>query len=281
MKKSILLSVCILIAVVLNAQKLTVKSGKILKDNIPVGKVEGEVGMIKSANLKFYGTDNNLIMSLEEKSFSLNNPLYSDYYYYIIKFEDSGKEMMYKISAHCPGEKCIVKKLADEAEFDFNGKAIPNQDEIIGKYDYTNAFITDTTEKRNQEALISQWLTENEILRDKSKDIVLMPQKTETFAYTTKTWYQVAQDNVVIGTALKEYTSSPSVSTIYWISEKFYSPKGTNGDINETFAAKATTSLNSLSVFTFAYKKWHTVNVKDVNYAEKELIKYLINNKYL
>src|SRR5688500_15510224 len=150
---------CLIITSSAIGQKI--KKGIIYYDDNPSGKVDGEISVFKEADLTFSSMDDALLMTVQEKSYSLRNPLYKSYLWLSVKFEDTGKEMKIHFPNRCSTEKCILAKLEKDAGIQFRGSPIINQDEIIAKHDYTGFIQKDTVAKREEERALSAKLRSN------------------------------------------------------------------------------------------------------------------------
>lgn len=291
MKKIFLATIVMVIALSTNAQKFKVKKDIIYKDKIEIGRTEGSLWKANNDGVKIFGLNNELIMTIKLNEYNFNNPLYKGYKWYEIKFGDTGKEVMINhLNSTTTSIPSIMKNFTKKFEFEFNGKPIENQDDIISNYDFKTKLEADIKEKELIDSKYAKILADNEIIRNK-----LMPIKYKTIKDEELVLEQlILQDTIskneyiIIGSLKREYIrdlgSTVTKEIEYWFKERFSVPQGEE-KINEYYAAGSIIEnsmvVHQCKVYTFVDQKTHTVKIDDPLKAEKEILEFLINNGYL
>ena len=272
------LALCLLYSgTVAFSQKYKVKDDMITRDKAPVGKLSGDAGFDKT-NLEIFGNNGEKVLTVTQGMFDVKDPFFNYINWYKVKFEDTGKEMKLYHAGSC-GPKCVLNNVLAPKGIQFDGTFVKDQDAIIAKADISEKIGKDTTAILEKHNTWLKLLEKNTILRDKEKQVVVMKDGESTEVETTRTTYNVVQDNIVVGKIIKYHTqTSIKVETTYEFYEKLYQPEGS---LVEVPAGKVTDTFMDLEFATIVDGKKHKIKIEDKANAQNALATYLVSKGYL
>jgi hypothetical protein len=258
------------------AQKYKVKDDMITRDKAPVGKLTGDAGVTKT-DLVIFGNSGEKVLSLTQGRFDPKNPFFQSIAWYNVKFEDTGKSFVIYHAGSC-GPKCVLNNALAPAGIVFDGTVIKNQEDIISKNDIAAKIAKDTTEILGKHNTWMKLLNKNKILRDNEKPVVLIKESESLNVETTRTVFNVVQDNIVVGKIIKLHTqSSIRVETTYEFYETLYAPEE---GMTEVPAGRVTDTFIDFEFMTIIDGKKHKIKTEDKANAQKLLATYLVGNGY-
>ena len=275
--KKLVLALCIVSLVnVAFAQKYKVKDDMITRDKAPVGKLSGDAGVDKT-DLVVFGNAGEKVLSMSQGTFDVKNPFFRYISWYTVKFEDTGKSFVIYHAGNC-GPKCVLNNALAPVGIVFDGTFVKNQDDIISKNDIAAKIAKDTTEILNKHNSWVKLLSKNKILRDTEKAVVLTKDSESINVETTKTVYNVVQDNIVVGKVVRYHTqSSTRVETTYEFYETLYAAEDGMTDVP---AGKVTDTFIDLEFVTIIDGKKHRLKTEDKVNAQKVIATYLVSQGY-
>ena len=290
MKKIIIVLFAIFIGFAANAQKFKLKKDILTKDKIEIGKVEGTLWKMGNDGATVFGLNNELILKIKLNEHKFDNPLYKTLKWYEFSF-GPGKEFLFNHNnSAITSVPQILKVLTQKYEFEFNGKPIENQDEIISKYNYKDELEKIIKENDLKDSKYAKILADNEIQRDRSMPIKYKTLKEEELVLEQLILQDTISKNVnlIIGSFTREYKrdlgSTVNKAVEYWFMERFSRPQG-DEKLTEYYAAGVIIDnpfyAHDCEVYTFVDKKTHEIKIEDPLKAEKTIIKFLVNNGYL
>jgi hypothetical protein len=217
MIKTISLTLCAItfVIAVYSQEKVTVKKGTIYSNKLPIAEFDGKGGAMKSANYKItpIKSDSVLITIKEKDTKALNNPLYPDQYLHMYDLTFAthpGKSFVLDVHPYISKfmGKVVVnyrsKWGTDLLEEIFNdsvpllisdGKLITeNVEKFIANVCYPyDQKMAEIKQIEDSIGIVSS----SNIPRDIKKPVVLQRITNPAADYTE--WYNIVQDNVVIG----------------------------------------------------------------------------------
>jgi hypothetical protein len=258
------------------AQKYKVKDDMITRDKAPVGKLTGDAGVDKT-NLVIFGNSGEKVLSMSQGTFDPKNPFFRYISWYNVKFEDTGKSFVIYHAGNC-GPKCVLNNALAPVGIVFDGTVIKNQDDIISKNDIAAKIAKDTTEILSKHNTWLKLLNKNKILRDTEKPVVLTKESEGVNVETTRTVYNVVQDNIVVGKVIRLHTqSSTRIETTYEFYETLYAAEE---GMTEVPAGRVTDTFFDVEFVTIVDGKKHKIKTEDKANAQKLLATYLVGNGY-
>lgn len=258
------------------AQKYKVKDDMITRDKAPVGKLTGDAGVDKT-NLVILGNNGEKVLSMSQGTFDAKNPFFRYISWYNVKFEDTGKSFIIYHAGNC-GPKCVLNNALAPVGIVFDGTFVKNQDDIISKNDISAKIGKDTTEILAKHNSWLKLLNKNKILRDTEKPVVLTKESEALNVETTRTVYNVVQDNIVVGKVVRLHTqSSIRVETTYEFYETLYAAEDGMTDVP---AGRVTDTFFDLEFVTIVDGKKHKLKTEDKVNAQKVLAIYLVSQGY-
>jgi hypothetical protein len=258
------------------AQKYKVKDDMITRDKAPVGKLTGDAGVDKT-NLVIFGNSGEKVLSMSQGTFDPKNPFFRYISWYNVKFEDTGKSFVIYHAGNC-GPKCVLNNALAPVGIVFDGTVIKNQDDIIAKNDIAAKIAKDTTEILSKHNTWLKLLSKNKILRDTEKPVVLTKESEGINVETTRTVYNVVQDNIVVGKVIRLHTqSSTRIETTYEFYETLYAAEEGMTDVP---AGRVTDTFFDVEFVTIVDGKKHKIKTEDKANAQKLLATYLVGNGY-
>jgi hypothetical protein len=260
----------LLLASLSSFAQVNVKKGIIYEADKVIGKIEGKVGVFRSAKLDFLTMDGKSILTVKEEIFDqIKFPPFTDYRWYNITFSDSKKQLKIENVSRCYNEKCIIELLAKH-NIAINGNLITDQDAVIAQFDYSPKIQADTAQAfTDYEKGLSAKLTLIQTKRSKSDAIQLIENGDMT---------KIMQGGVTIGWVEKK---QEGVNTYMAMLYKFYKATPANERIYAAFFKISSTNVKNKG-FTYQDLKYHGLQmVNDWGNAEQELTRFLINGGYL
>ncbi len=277
MRQLVLALSIVFMANVAVAQKYKVKDDMITRDKAPVGKLSGDAGVDKT-NLQVLGNNGEKILLVTQGTFDVKNPFFRYISWYNVKFEDTGKTFMIYHAGNC-GPKCVLNNALAPVGITLDGSFVKNQDEIISKNDISAKIAKDTTEILNKHNSWLKLLNKNKILRDTEKPVVLTKESEGINVETTRTVYNVVQDNIIVGKVIRLHTqSSTRIETTYEFYETLYAPEDGMTDVP---AGRVTDTFFDVEFVTIVDGKKHKIKTEDKANAQKVLAIFLVSQGYL
>jgi len=189
------------------AQKYKIKNDIILKDDVAIGKVSGQSGLLK-ANFQIYSMSGEKILSIQRDEFVSANPFYTPRYWYNIHFEDTGKDMMLPMSVEF-SMKAVLNKTLTDAGIMIDGNPIKNQEGIIAKNDITDSIAKDTVDAVRTLAEMKTLIQSGTIQRNTSAGVNLFFVNGYTLGDTTIARWTIVQDQKVVGDIVRKIIKKP------------------------------------------------------------------------
>ncbi len=297
MKKSIVLLALVFTTVLSYSQKIQLKKGLLSKDDVPIGKLEGEATLLKGTNISIQSMEGTPLISIKDPLVKFGSAYHEPIRYYSIQFIPLGKTISFipDQNKFFTSEKKLVEYLFENIGKDFLGKEGLNAelvDRFITSKDQSKKISLDTLYIANFIKASQEKIAEPLINRPGEGSVRLVSLKKET---TSTTWqetletFDVLQENVIIGRVTKLYKGDPSVPSSSSIQSskavEYVVMRKTNPfmvddrKIEFINLAKVKSSVNGPDVYTYCEQK--NIEVSDIYSAEYQIVMQLVTKRCL
>ena len=285
MKKYNVILTTLLLAIITSlsaqAQDIRVKGGKVLIDKTPVALLEGKIGFFKDADLTICSLNGNPLVTFKAGRFKYFLPKFTDWLYYDISFVKTGRTARFKYTERLTAEKKVAEML-----FTASDRPLINNNEIdtvaeaafFKKYDNSEQFRADTTEKSGYERRLIRVLLLANPPRDLKQPVVLKKNDDEIDVF------QGGVHIACVEARFKGQPNTPEAKVDYYIYKALAEPFD-NGTVKTTWGLAAYANcFNSSSsigiVQTRKYIALTDISVSTPN-ALKLIVELLVKNGYL
>jgi hypothetical protein len=292
MKKSILLLVLAFTIATAYTQKIQLKKGVLSKDDVQIGKVEGEATLLKGTDVAIKSVDGaTTLVSIKDPLVTFGSPYHEPIRYYAIEFVTLGKKAAFipDQKKFFTSEKKLVEYLFERIGADFLGKDGLNAatiDQFIASKDQSKAIASDTTHIGNLIRVSKVKITEPIINRPADGGVRINSLSKETISTTwqeTFETFDVLKGNVVIGQITKRYKGDPSVpstspssqSVEYIVKRKVPSFMLDDKKIDFISLAKIKSTVSGPDIMTYCESKY--LKIGNVFAAEAEIADWLVS----
>jgi hypothetical protein len=293
MKKNTLVLFGMLLASLSYSQKIQLKKNVVLKDEIPIGKLEGKATMFNGTNVIIQSSDGTPLIVVKDPLVKFGSAFHEPMRYYLIDFIP-----YHKTVAFIPADKRFFTSEKKLVEYLFTtiGKDFFNSDGInesmidsfIAEKDEAKKINDDTlhiarlvkvSKEKLQEPLIPRPANTSVGIRSVGKSVI-----NKIWAETSQT-FDIEQGGVIIGTITKYYKGDPSAvsgtieqsKSVHYIVKRRVNPFTLDG---ETITYVDLTSVKSSTSGPDVYTDCSTVGLSsfktsDIYHAELEIVSWL------
>lgn len=286
MKKLLNISILLLIAATLCAQKLKIDDGTISIDKVPIAKIEGESGLFKGIDLTYKSLDGQPLFRLKLKSSNYFIPTHESLWWYDIEFFKPAVRVNY-----LPKEaiKYSEKKMSEWLFITIDPKLLKNNEidtaalrTFIAANDASEKIKLDTLAYAVYEATLINQLITSKITRDTKKPIICKELGSDGFYTTKTTLYDILQDGVVLAKIEKTIDkSSTSYTGTFKVYKKYTQPLEIDGkSFTEGLAAFVKVG-NYGTITTIQDKKHNKVEFTIGENSQQQIAEFLVAGGYL
>lgn len=290
MKKTTLLITLLLTAGLAYSQKIQLKKGILSKDDVQIGKVEGEATLLKGTDVSIKAADGSPLVIVKDPLVTFGSFYHEPIRYYAIEFVPLGKKvsLIPDQKKFFTSEKKLVEYLFENIGSDFLGKDGLNAatiDKFIATKDQSQAIAKDTTHIGNLIRISKTKITEPIISRPENGNLMLTAGTKETISTMWQETFQsfdVVKGGVVIGRITKRYKGDPSVpstspsskSVEYIVTRKVPTFTLDDQKVDYINLARIKSSVSGPDIATFCESKY--LKIADVFSAETEIATWLV-----
>ncbi len=272
-----------------DCQKIKVKKGSLLMDDVQVANVEGKINLLKT-DLTFKALDNSILFTMKDYFVAFDLPQFKDFSYYEINFPKTEKTILCYKTISYYNEKQISKYLFVDCGLQIKDNDIDpgSLSTFIEKYDETEKIVGDTIKAKELEKLIAEKLIENQIERDKTAEIVF---KSVPSSVADRAVNEIWQDNKLLGTLTVDVKYPPAQAPAgsepdftYTIEKMVATPFEFDGvEYDKALVAIVKVEGGTLrKCLTFQDKKKHSIPlIKGEEQDLEKVTEYLIKKGYL
>jgi len=281
MKNAFILILSILAGFTAYSQKIKVKDGVVYRDDTPLAKMEGKIGLFKLLDLTVKNLNGDTLYTFKRKSYNFRNPEYPELNWYEFNFKKIGRSVKYNKTGGWVREKAV----ADFLFSDINPPLVKDNDldtAAINKFavasDYTTKFEKDTAEKLGYDRALMEHLKMSYMKRDNSKPFVTIQVSVKKNTIT----YMIRQGDTELGRLYETGADPSKPAQVYKVERRFATPLMYNDKSYE---------YGTTAYITHNGSKWNFMTIQDNfnkhNFAPKstdykyEIILFLASNGFL
>lgn len=277
------------------AQKIQIKKGILLKDDVPVGKLEGKATLLNGTYVSISSNEDVPLMIIKDPLIVYGSPFHAPLRYYSINFVPLRKKVAIIPSdkKFFTSEKKLMEYLYESIGNDFLTKDGLNEKEIdrfmASSKDQTKFIQEDSTRIMDLIKISKEKLQSPLVPRPVGAGYRLDSYDKQTIDKNWAETYQeldIIQGDVVIGKITKRYKGDPSVAVGSVPSSRWVHYIVTRKVVPFTHEGKSISFVNMASVkgdtqypdiYVDCDKAWSKdVKFADIFAAEHELISWLI-----
>ncbi|HTJ50734.1 MAG TPA: hypothetical protein VL443_14830 [Cyclobacteriaceae bacterium] len=297
MKRNIILLALVLITSFSYSQKIQLKKGLLSKDDVPLGKLEGEATLLKGTNISIQSMEGLPLIIIKDPLVTFGSPYHEPIRYYSIKFIPLDKTVSFipDQKKFFTSEKKLVEYLFENIGKDFlsaSGLNAELVDQFITRRDQSQKIAKDTLHISNLIKASQEKIMEPLVDRPENGDVELVSLEKETINATwreTLETFNILKGKVLIGRVTKFYKGDPSLNNgsttpqskdvVYVVMRKINSFMLDGEKIEFINLVKVKSSVNGPDVYSYCERK--DLKITDIYSAEYQIVSQLVTKMCL
>lgn len=272
------------------SQKIQLKKGILSKDDVQLGKLEGEATLLNGTNVSITSMDGSPLVKIKDPLVKFGSVYHEPIRYYSVEFPSIGKTVSFipDQKKFFTSEKKLVEYLFENIGKEFLGKDGVNAElvnQFIASKDQTQAIAKDTTHISNLIKISKEKIKEPLITRQADGAVRLVSKEKITIStmwQETLETFNIVKGNVIVGQLTKNYKGDPSVpstspsskSVTYVVNRKVNSFTLDGETVDFISLAKVKSAVTGPDIYTYCESK--SIKISDIYSAEQEIVDYLI-----
>ena len=183
----------------LNGQNYKVKKGRLFKDKQEVGRIEGEIGVLKLADLIFYNINDEEALKVKEHWLESDYPIFEPVRWYVLTFTKQFEEVVFPSNGYFK-EKTFIKYVLKDQGVEIYKEGFKWEElSKIRENDYKEKLKKDTVEIAKEVRFYQEVLSAGRLERDFSKRPTIRPIPTVPDMYWINQGFDLKSEPYEIG----------------------------------------------------------------------------------